>query len=605
MTEMQDNDNELDDLFRKSMANPDIPFSEEAWKAMEAKLDAEDRKRGGYFNIIGGCIAVFMILGGIGLFFIQTKTKKEHTASTEIHTPDKKQTLHAGDAADISENSNTDIKNKGTELQSLKTLDQSSASANESNDKVSSNKPAKIKEQQNNNHADSDKKTKNVTVYSSALMTNKYSQKNTTQRAHNTEKHNSILHKNGVTKNRMRKKNIIEKPAIYKISNAQDNTLYDLALASKKGHASKQIIDTDQKIKTLTHQDTMVFHDADANDLNYSGTESTSENNSMRKSAAIARVTELTSAADSNNTYAGILKNTNRVSRSKANTTDDAYPDAYNTTVPDSTQIYKTNETHLSVSENTYTDDAAINFVSDNNLLNTTHNTDSLLEMIPDSVAQKTDSAKTTEALEKIMAKKELYKKGFSLSLILNPEFNSTTDFSFYKPGINIGLNLEYYIHPRISIITGILYAQKLYTCDGSLYPYSPSYSYHGKNYAPSTIKASCGVLDIPVNIRYKLLNKKSYNIYAVAGLSSYLMLKEKYTFEYTHNHPSSTAEIDNKNRSLFTIANISAGIERRLNSRWSVQAEPYVKIPLNGIGEGNLKVVSTGIFFSVKYYLK
>jgi hypothetical protein len=58
--------------------------------------------------------------------------------------------------------------------------------------------------------------------------------------------------------------------------------------------------------------------------------------------------------------------------------------------------------------------------------------------------------------------------------------------------------------------------------------------------------------------------------------------------------------ETDGKN--WFSVLNLSVGYERQVSRNFSVQAEPFFKQPLSGVGFGKVKLNTTGIFLSVKY---
>jgi hypothetical protein len=109
---------------------------------------------------------------------------------------------------------------------------------------------------------------------------------------------------------------------------------------------------------------------------------------------------------------------------------------------------------------------------------------------------------------------------------------------------------------------------------------------------------------DIPLNVRYNISTKPSNTWFVSTGLSSYIMRKQAYTYDYMYqSNPTvrywDTSSLKNE---WFKILNISAGYERALNKSWSIQAEPFVKIPLSGIGFGNMDISSYGILVGIKY---
>jgi hypothetical protein len=83
-------------------------------------------------------------------------------------------------------------------------------------------------------------------------------------------------------------------------------------------------------------------------------------------------------------------------------------------------------------------------------------------------------------------------------------------------------------------------------------------------------------------------------------------MLKEKYSLFYD-NYSGDTytreMKIKGNNQHVFGIWNIGLGYERKLGKKFAVQVEPYYRLPLVGIGEGNLDLKSMGVFFGIKYY--
>jgi hypothetical protein len=57
-----------------------------------------------------------------------------------------------------------------------------------------------------------------------------------------------------------------------------------------------------------------------------------------------------------------------------------------------------------------------------------------------------------------------------------------------------------------------------------------------------------------------------------------------------------------NQNQHLLRILNLTAGVEYGLGTRWNLLAEPYVKVPLAGVGMGKVKLLSAGVLFGLKY---
>ncbi|MNR56356.1 hypothetical protein D3C85_1769110 [compost metagenome] len=57
-----------------------------------------------------------------------------------------------------------------------------------------------------------------------------------------------------------------------------------------------------------------------------------------------------------------------------------------------------------------------------------------------------------------------------------------------------------------------------------------------------------------------------------------------------------SRVEVSNKNQHILGVANLSVSVERKLNSSMSIGLQPFVKLPLTGIGNYDVKLNSTGV---------
>jgi hypothetical protein len=200
----------------------------------------------------------------------------------------------------------------------------------------------------------------------------------------------------------------------------------------------------------------------------------------------------------------------------------------------------------------------------------------------------------------------QVFRRGVRVALVVAPDM---TTVRFKDPdavSANAGVLFSVPITRRLSVVSGAVWANKLYRATAADYKPSPDY-WDGKK-LPDAITAQCRVLDIPVNLQYQVLGWGRNTLSVQAGLSSYLMLKEDYTYTYTYpgREPySKTREFSNENRHWFGIQNLSVGYTRQLSPAISVGAEPFVKIPLASIGEGRVKLTSAGVFFTAGYTLK
>lgn len=181
----------------------------------------------------------------------------------------------------------------------------------------------------------------------------------------------------------------------------------------------------------------------------------------------------------------------------------------------------------------------------------------------------------------------------------------STVKFTHtQKPGTNVGLMVGYNISRRFAMQAGAIYTIKKYKSRGS--DYHPPKGYWTDYVKLETVTADCDMWDIPINLRYNLVPRHRSNLFVTTGLSSYLMGSEDYNYRYYYaNNPNPMSRYrtyDTNSKHWASILNLSIGYERQINKSFSIQAEPFFKQPLKGVGFGGVKLNSTGIYFSVKY---
>lgn len=191
----------------------------------------------------------------------------------------------------------------------------------------------------------------------------------------------------------------------------------------------------------------------------------------------------------------------------------------------------------------------------------------------------------------------------FSVGVSLAPDLSSNEIFRYNRLGRDLGVVVDYWVTPRLSISVGVFNTSKRYLVGGE--QYSPPAGFWGNvtnGERPATIDANCQVLDIPINLKYQLVNRPKLNIYASAGVSSYIMLREDYKYELENGWKSEWG-ISNENQHFFGVGNLQVHFERRFGKHMAFEIAPFFKVPLTGYGHGNIKFHSMGSFFTLRRY--
>jgi opacity protein-like surface antigen len=227
-----------------------------------------------------------------------------------------------------------------------------------------------------------------------------------------------------------------------------------------------------------------------------------------------------------------------------------------------------------------------------------------------DTSKSKTDTAfdKATVTAKKVSKKKSSFSKKLSLSFSFGPDVSSVGIDRPGKLALPYGIGVSYALSKNISVRTGFFVARKIYDADSADYhPPSNFWTYYSNL---QKIDANCLVYEIPLSVVYNFASAKKHNWFVSGGLSTYLMKKEKY--EYNYKNPWGQPQVyyrtyKNENSHIFSVLNLSGGYQYHLNDRVSVMGEPYIKIPVSGVGYGKVKLNSAGVMFtvSVKPFLK
>ncbi len=93
----------------------------------------------------------------------------------------------------------------------------------------------------------------------------------------------------------------------------------------------------------------------------------------------------------------------------------------------------------------------------------------------------------------------------------------------------------------------------------------------------------------------------------ANAGLSSYFMKRENYSYTFQRNGISNEWHLSYKNSShnLFSVLNIGASYNQHITKSLLFRIQPYIKIPIGGIGMGRLPITSSGVYFMLTKRLR
>jgi Outer membrane protein beta-barrel domain len=213
-------------------------------------------------------------------------------------------------------------------------------------------------------------------------------------------------------------------------------------------------------------------------------------------------------------------------------------------------------------------------------------------ENVKSGSADSSSKLKTTDTKTKA-------NKGFYIGFVVGPDISSVDFQSIKQPGFSLGVTAGYRFSKKISLETGFLFDRKYYYSDGT----------HYKNQQPGytivNVNGNCNMLEIPLLLRYDFASGSNHGFFAKAGFSSYLMTKQNYSAnsEYNGMPPQQFDWTNSKDKGYFlSVAQLSGGYEFSISGKTKIQIEPYIKIPLQGIGQGSMPISSAGIYFGITH---
>lgn len=195
---------------------------------------------------------------------------------------------------------------------------------------------------------------------------------------------------------------------------------------------------------------------------------------------------------------------------------------------------------------------------------------------------------------------KSLKNSEFYLGMIGGPDITAVKNQGVKNTGYSYGLLAGYRFSKRLSVEAMLLSDKKYYYSSGEYF--STKRTYIPANYKVNDITGNCRMLDLAVNVRYDVVKFEKGGFFASAGLSSYYMKKEEYDYTYKYNTNLVTRHsiYTNSSNNVTSMLNLSLGYSYRLPFNMQVRLEPYFKVPLRGVGIGNMPLSSKGFYIGI-----
>ncbi len=219
-------------------------------------------------------------------------------------------------------------------------------------------------------------------------------------------------------------------------------------------------------------------------------------------------------------------------------------------------------------------------------------------EMSSNKKTTKPDNKKETAVTEITTTKpdkKIKLKPDFYYGLTAGAELNQVKGQGVTKTSLNGGVVLGLQLSKKISVETGMQLTQKKYYSSGEYF--HPKTSDMPGNMKVMSLHGTSTLVEIPVGVKYNF-SKKQNGFYGKAGVSTYLITKESNEYKVMVGGVPQDINSTYKDKHVYGAAhlNLGSGYQHGLGKKLNIRVEPYIRIPLKGIGIGSLPVTSTGL---------
>jgi hypothetical protein len=196
----------------------------------------------------------------------------------------------------------------------------------------------------------------------------------------------------------------------------------------------------------------------------------------------------------------------------------------------------------------------------------------------------------------------EKNRKRFYAGLIGGVDATTIKLQKFEDAGYDYGILFGYALNKKWSLETGIYHDKKFYYSKGEYF--NTAKLYMPPNSEITEVKGNCKMFEIPVSLRYNFPARKKASFFTTAGVSSYFMTLQNYDYTYLYRTTGQQAvyskSYPNSSSYFFSIVQVSGGYSHRVGKIGDLRIEPYLKIPLRGVGTGQLPLTSAGLHIGI-----
>jgi len=207
------------------------------------------------------------------------------------------------------------------------------------------------------------------------------------------------------------------------------------------------------------------------------------------------------------------------------------------------------------------------------------------------------DNVCEKEMIDRNKVKQDI-QHGFYFGIMAGPQLSQVKAQGFSKAGLDAGVFAGYSFNNRIAVEGGILYASRYYFSEGKYFDMLKAAAFMPTNMQVVNLRSRTNILEIQAKLKFDIIRGKKSNWFVSPGISSYILTKE--TNDYVARVSGQQQKLHgvyyNNQSYLLSAFSISLGNEYKISKHAALRIEPYLQLPLKGMGIGLMPVSAAGL---------
>lgn len=201
------------------------------------------------------------------------------------------------------------------------------------------------------------------------------------------------------------------------------------------------------------------------------------------------------------------------------------------------------------------------------------------------------------EMIARDKIKKDL-QNGIYFGIMAGPQFSQVKAQGFSKTGFDAGVFAGYRFNNRIAVEGGALYASRYYFSEGKYFDMLKAAAFMPSNMQLVNLKSRTNILEIQAKMKFDIISGRKSNWFVSPGISSYILTKETndYVAMVSGQQQKLHGVYNDNHGYLLSAFSISFGNEFKIGKHAALRIEPYLQLPLKGMGIGLMPVSAAGL---------